>query len=163
MCFGYFSENGFNEASHSEGAFINGQYCLYTLYVTLCAIIRRPGRPHSDRMFIFPSGDSSEQKYCGDHILLSSIHSISCFPINICSPCASWLQENYWSEKHIRKNKNIHISRKLLVSLWACGVYYRNMPQVLWFSRIQDLLVDDLTLAIIDHLSFSSSCFSNSL
>lgn len=36
MCFGYSSENGLNEASHSEGELICGQY--YSLYVTLCII-----------------------------------------------------------------------------------------------------------------------------
>lgn len=163
MCFGYFSENGLKEASHSKGGFIQSPWCLYSLCVTLCIITWRPDRPHSNRILISPSGDSSEQKYFNEHILLSIVHNISCFPINVCSPCASWLHENYWSQKYISKNKIVPISSKLLVSVWACGVYYRNMPQVLWFSRIQDLLIDVLALTIIDHFSFSSSCFSNSL
>ena len=90
MYFGYFSKHGLSEACHFWGCIHKWLVVSYTMYVTLCIVVR-PCRPRSDRIFVFPSGDSSEHKYCGHQIHSPSMQSIYCFPINVCSPCASWL------------------------------------------------------------------------
>lgn len=52
--FGYFSKNGLNKACHFWGCIHKWFVVSYTMYVTLCIVVRRPCRPRSDRIFVSP-------------------------------------------------------------------------------------------------------------